>query len=62
MVAVLQTDEIPQDVPGAEAMLLGHLEHKDEIDARQTSFTVFEKQGEALVDAGHYASREVCNL
>ena len=59
MVAVLQTDELPQDVSGAEAVLLSHLEHKAEVDAREASFTAFRKQGEALVQAGHYASKEV---
>lgn len=59
MVAVLQTDELPRDVSGAEALLLSHLEHKAEIDARQTNFTAFEKQGQALVEAEHYASKEV---
>ena len=59
MAAVLQTDDLPQDVSGAEAMLLNHLEHKAEIDARQASFTAFQRQGETLVEAGHYASREV---
>lgn len=59
MTAVLQTDDLPQDVSGAEAMLHGHLEHKADMDAREASFTAFGKQGEALVQAGHYASREV---
>ena len=59
MVAVLQTDDLPQDVSGAEAVLLSHLEHKADIDAREASFTAFVKQGEALVGAGHYASKEV---
>ena len=59
MVAVLQTDELPQDVSGAEAVLLSHLEHKAEIEAREASFTAFQKQGESLVQAGHYASKGV---
>ena len=59
MIAVLQTDELPRDVSGAEALLLSHLEHKAEIDARQANFTAFEKQGQTLVEAGHYANTEV---
>lgn len=59
MTAVLQTDDLPQDVSGAEAMLLSHLEHKADMDAREASFAAFGKQGDALVQAGHYASREV---
>ena len=62
MVAVLQTDDLPQDVSGAEALLMTHLEHKAEIDAREASFSAFMSQGEALVAAGHYASKEVCTI
>ncbi|CAI8040975.1 Spectrin alpha chain, non-erythrocytic 1 [Geodia barretti] len=59
MIAVLQTDELPRDVSGAEALLLSHLEHKAEIDARQANFTAFDHQGQVLVEAGHYASKEI---
>ena len=59
MNAVLMTDDLPQDVSGAEEALSTYLEHKVEIDARQDSFSNFLKQGEALVQAGHYASQEV---
>ena len=60
MVAVLQVDELPQDIPGAEALLSGHSEHRAEIDAREAGFVSFRKKGEALVAANHYASHEVC--
>ena len=59
MVAVLQADELPQDVAGAEALLASHSEHKAEIDARQDSFTSFKRKAEAVIAAGLYASREV---
>ena len=59
MVAVLQADELPQDVAGAEALLTSHSEHKAEFDARQDSFTSFKKKAEALITARHYASQEV---
>lgn len=59
MVAVMQVDELPLDVPGAEALLLSHSEHKAELDAREASFASFMKQGETLTAANHYASREV---
>ena len=39
-----------------------HLEHKAEIDAREASFSAFMSQGEALVAAGHYTSKEVCTI
>ena len=57
MVAV--RDELPQYVSGAEAVLLSHLEHKAETEAREASFTAFQKQRDVLVQAGHYASKEV---
>lgn len=59
MTAELMTDELPQDVVGAEAALSNHLEHKVEIDARQDSFSNFLQQGEALILSGHYATQEV---
>ncbi len=59
MVAVMQVDELPQDVPGAEALVLSHSEHKAELDTREASFTTFKRQGETLIAASHYASHEV---
>ena len=59
MVAVLQADELPQDIPGAEALLSGHSEHRAEIYAREAGVASFRKKGEALVAASHYASHEV---
>ena len=59
MEAVLQVDELPQDVPGAEALLFSHAEHKAEIDTRQPSFASFKRQGETLIAANHYAKHEV---
>ena len=59
MMAILLADELPQDVAGAEALLVSNSEHKAEIDARQASFTSFKSTGEALIRANHYASSEV---
>ena len=59
MSAVLLADELPQDVAGAEAALGSHVEHKAEIDTRQASFQAFQGKGRELVNANHYASREV---
>ena len=59
MSAVLMADELPQDVPGAEAVLEHHVEHKAEIDARQDSFEAFQNTAEELMAAKHYASKEV---
>ena len=60
MEALLQVDELPQDVAGAEGLLASHSEHKAEIDARENSFKILQSNGESLVAAGHYASSEVC--
>ena len=59
MMAVMQYDELPQDVAGAEAMLTNHTEQKSEIDAREDNFATFKALGEMLATNGHYASQEV---
>ena len=62
MMAVMQYDELPQDVAGAEAMLANHTEQKSEIDAREDNFATFKALGEKLTANGHYASQEVSQL
>ncbi|KAL5474627.1 hypothetical protein EMCRGX_G026606 [Ephydatia muelleri] len=59
MMAVMQYDELPQDVAGAEAMLANHTEQKSEIDAREDNFATFKALGEKLTANGHYASQEI---
>ena len=59
MVAALQVDDLPQDVPGAEDLLASHSEHKAEIDTRQNGFAAFKQLGESLLLEKHYASKEV---
>ena len=59
MIAILLADELPQDVAGAEALLISHSEHKTEIDAREASFKTFKSTGSSLIAANHYASKEV---
>ena len=61
MIAILLADELPQDVAGAEALLVSHSEHKTEIDAREASFKTFKSTGTGLIAANHYASKEVKN-
>ncbi|KAL7672463.1 hypothetical protein ACOME3_007347 [Neoechinorhynchus agilis] len=55
---VLDT-ELAHDVPGAEALLERHHEHRTEIDARSGPFQSFEEFGNELISSHHYASEEV---
>lgn len=59
MQTVIEADELPQDVAGAEELLQRHSEHKSEIDARKNSFKAFQKEGQKLISAKHYAKEEV---
>ncbi|KAH0615580.1 hypothetical protein JD844_005026 [Phrynosoma platyrhinos] len=59
MKALINADELANDVAGAEALLDRHQEHKGEIDAHEDSFKSTDESGQALLAAGHYASDEV---
>ncbi|XP_073397216.1 spectrin alpha chain, non-erythrocytic 1 isoform X3 [Dendrobates tinctorius] len=59
MKALINADELANDVAGAEALLDRHQEHKGEIDAHEDSFKAADTAGQALLNAGHYASEEV---
>ncbi|KAL4609564.1 spectrin alpha chain, non-erythrocytic 1-like isoform X10 [Arapaima gigas] len=59
MKALINADELANDVAGAEALLDRHQEHKGEIDAHEDSFKGTDEAGQALVNTGHYASEEV---
>uniref|UniRef100_A0A8B9GPW3 Spectrin alpha chain, non-erythrocytic 1 n=1 Tax=Amazona collaria TaxID=241587 RepID=A0A8B9GPW3_9PSIT len=59
MKALINADELANDVAGAEALLDRHQEHKGEIDAHEDSFKSADESGQALLAAGHYASEEV---
>ncbi|XP_073496310.1 spectrin alpha chain, non-erythrocytic 1 isoform X3 [Phyllobates terribilis] len=59
MKALINADELANDVAGAEALLDRHQEHKGEIDAHEDSFKAADAAGQALLNAGHYASEEV---
>uniref|UniRef100_A0A8C2UDU8 Spectrin alpha, non-erythrocytic 1 n=1 Tax=Coturnix japonica TaxID=93934 RepID=A0A8C2UDU8_COTJA len=59
MKALINADELANDVAGAEALLDRHQEHKGEIDAHEDSFKSADESGQALLAAGHYASDEV---
>ena len=53
------SEEPARSVPGAEALISKHNEHKAEIDARQSSVTQVSKAGRKLIQQTHYASAEV---
>ncbi|XP_025060778.1 spectrin alpha chain, non-erythrocytic 1 isoform X4 [Alligator sinensis] len=59
MKALINADELANDVAGAEALLDRHQEHKGEIDAHEDSFKSADESGQSLLAAGHYASDEV---
>ncbi|KAM8933888.1 spectrin alpha chain, non-erythrocytic 1 isoform 3-T3 [Pelodytes ibericus] len=59
MKALINADELANDVAGAEALLDRHQEHKGEIDAHEDSFKAADGAGHTLLNAGHYASDEV---
>uniref|UniRef100_A0A665WFX0 Spectrin alpha chain, non-erythrocytic 1 n=1 Tax=Echeneis naucrates TaxID=173247 RepID=A0A665WFX0_ECHNA len=59
MKALINADELANDVAGAEALLDRHQEHKGEIDAHEDSFRATDEAGQALLNTGHYASEEV---
>ncbi|KAJ8388746.1 hypothetical protein AAFF_G00129790 [Aldrovandia affinis] len=59
MKALINADELANDVAGAEALLDRHQEHKGEIDAHEDSFKSTDEAGQALLNTGHYASDEV---
>uniref|UniRef100_A0A8C8GB49 Spectrin alpha, non-erythrocytic 1 n=1 Tax=Oncorhynchus tshawytscha TaxID=74940 RepID=A0A8C8GB49_ONCTS len=59
MKALINADELANDVAGAEALLDRHQEHKGEIDAHEDSFKATDEAGQALLNTGHYALEEV---
>lgn len=60
--AVISTVEPARSVSGAEALLAKHNEYKAEIDAREESVAMVTKGGKKLIQQGHYANSEVCNV
>ncbi|KAJ8384905.1 hypothetical protein AAFF_G00197130 [Aldrovandia affinis] len=59
MKALINADELANDVAGAEALLDRHQEHKGEIDAHEDGFKSTSEAGLALLNVNHYASEEV---
>ncbi|XP_026728842.1 spectrin alpha chain isoform X2 [Trichoplusia ni] len=57
--ALIAADDLAKDVPGAEALLEKHQEHKGEMDARSDVMEACAAAGAALVGAGHRAAPDV---
>ncbi|XP_045510647.1 spectrin alpha chain [Colias croceus] len=57
--ALIAADDLAKDVPGAEALLERHQEHKGEMDAREDVMAACISSGEALVAGGHRGASEV---
>lgn len=50
MIAKVTAPDLAQDVPGAEALISRHSEHKAEIDTRSDAFDKFYTTGKKLID------------
>uniref|UniRef100_A0A1I8B6Y0 Spectrin alpha chain n=1 Tax=Meloidogyne hapla TaxID=6305 RepID=A0A1I8B6Y0_MELHA len=59
MVNLVSSDELANDVTGAEALLERHQDYRTEIDARAATFYSFEQFGNQLIRSGHYAADDV---
>ena len=59
---MLYIEDLATDVPGAEALIARHHEHRAEIDARNAMFQAFELAGKNLLTTDHYASDQVDDL
>lgn len=56
---LVSSDELANDVTGAEALLERHQEYRTEIDSRAATFEVFEQFGNQLLNSRHYASENI---
>jgi spectrin alpha len=56
---LVASDELANDVTGAEALLERHQDYRTEVDARTATFMGFQQFGDQLVTSKHYASDDV---
>lgn len=56
---LVSSDELANDVTGAEALLERHQEYRTEIDSRAGTFLAFEAFGNQLLNGHHYASENI---
>ncbi|XP_041973840.1 spectrin alpha chain isoform X4 [Aricia agestis] len=59
MMALVSSEELANDVTGAEALLERHTDHRTEMDARAGTFQALELFGQQLLQGGHYASDDI---
>ncbi|KAI5631908.1 spectrin repeat domain-containing protein [Phthorimaea operculella] len=59
MMALVSSEELANDVTGAEALLERHQEHRTEMEARAGTFQALELFGQQLLQGGHYASVDI---
>ncbi|KAK9736587.1 Spectrin repeat [Popillia japonica] len=59
MLGLVSSEELANDVTGAEALIERHQEHRTEIDARAGTFNALEQFGQQLLSSNHYASPEI---
>nr|CAH7757313.1 unnamed protein product [Callosobruchus chinensis] len=59
MLGLVSSEELANDVTGAEALIERHQEHRTEIDARAGTFHALEQFGQQLLNSNHYASPEI---
>ncbi|KAL3280132.1 hypothetical protein HHI36_017636 [Cryptolaemus montrouzieri] len=59
MLGLVSSEELANDVTGAEALIERHQEHRTEIDARAGTFQTLEQFGQQLLNSNHYASPEI---
>ncbi|EYB99527.1 hypothetical protein Y032_0122g1099 [Ancylostoma ceylanicum] len=56
---LVSSQELANDVTGAEALLERHQEYRTEIDSRAATFHAFEQFGNQLLNNNHYASEDI---
>ncbi|XP_014672524.1 PREDICTED: spectrin alpha chain-like [Priapulus caudatus] len=59
MMAIITSDELARDVPGAEALIEKHKEHRAAIDMKMGAFEKFTRSGEDLIARGHFLSDDI---
>ena len=59
MIAIINAEEVPKDLPGAEALVTRSKEHKAEIDTRKDAVDKFLHMGQMMIQNGHFLSEEV---
>lgn len=56
---LVSSEELANDVTGAEALLERHQDYRTEIDARAATFVSFNQFGNQLINSRHYAAEDV---